>query len=55
MYGTDTFWPASPEMYRGSHLQPQLGLVEEDVRREEVEVDDQTEQDNPAARTPPGR
>jgi hypothetical protein len=28
MYGTDTFWPASPEMYREQYLQPQLGLFE---------------------------
>jgi len=28
MYGTDTFWPVSPEMYREQYLQPQLGLFE---------------------------
>jgi len=28
MYGTDTCWPASPEMYREPCLQPQLGLFE---------------------------
>jgi uncharacterized protein len=28
MYGTDTFWPVGPEMYRESYLQPQLGLFE---------------------------
>jgi uncharacterized protein len=28
MYGTDTFWPVSPEEYRESYLQPQLGLFE---------------------------
>ena len=28
MYGTDTFWPVDPEMYREQYLQPQLGLFE---------------------------
>ena len=28
LYGTDTFWPMQPEMYRESYLQPQLGLFE---------------------------
>ena len=28
MYGTDTFWPVSPEEYREQYLQPQLGLFE---------------------------
>jgi predicted TIM-barrel fold metal-dependent hydrolase len=28
MYGTDTFWPMEPAMYRESYLQPQLGLFE---------------------------
>jgi hypothetical protein len=28
MYGTDTFWPIDPEMYREQYLQPQLGLFE---------------------------
>jgi predicted TIM-barrel fold metal-dependent hydrolase len=28
LYGTDTFWPMDPEMYRESYLQPQLGLFE---------------------------
>jgi predicted TIM-barrel fold metal-dependent hydrolase len=28
IYGTDTFWPASPEEYREKYLQPQLGLFE---------------------------
>ena len=28
LYGTDTFWPVSPEEYRESYLQPQLGLFE---------------------------
>ncbi|MDP9486760.1 MAG: amidohydrolase family protein [Actinomycetota bacterium] len=28
MYGTDTFWPMEPEMYREEYLQPQLGLFE---------------------------
>ena len=28
MYGTDTFWPMQPEMYREQYLQPQLGLFE---------------------------
>ena len=28
MYGTDTFWPVDPEVYREQYLQPQLGLFE---------------------------
>src|SRR5215204_1872312 len=28
LYGTDTFWPVSPETYREKYLQPQLGLFE---------------------------
>jgi hypothetical protein len=28
IYGTDTFWPESPEAYREKYLQPQLGLFE---------------------------
>ena len=28
IYGTDTFWPVDPKMYREHYLQPQLGLFE---------------------------
>ncbi len=28
MYGIDTLWPALPEKYRESYLQPQPGLFE---------------------------
>ena len=36
MYGTDTFWPIDPEMYREQYLQPQLGLFETATTDERV-------------------